>query len=36
MNDVVSVAVVYAGDDLLEEPPGVVLLQLAVLYDVIK
>ena len=36
VNDVVTVAIFHAGDDLLEEPPGVVLLQLAVLNDVVE
>ena len=34
--DVMPVAVVNSGDDLLEEPPGLVLLQLPVLHDVLK
>ncbi len=36
MYDVVSMAVVDAGDDLLEEAPGLLLLQLPVLHDVVE
>ena len=36
VHHVVAVAVVHAADDLLEEPPGVLLLQLAVLHDVVE
>ena len=36
MDHIVPVTVVDAGDNLLEEPPGVLLLQLAVLHNVVK
>ena len=36
VDDIVAVTVVNTRDDLLEEPPGVLLLQLPVLHNVVK
>ena len=36
VDDIVSVTVVNTGDDLLEEPPSVLLLQLTMFHNVVK